>query len=145
MPWAGGGGGLSWLESGFIQQKAVGSILNQGKYLGWRFNPRSRHKWEATNVSLSCSLKSINVSSGEDEKTTTEYLGKSTWIFSHHRSWTYPSPSLRIPGSYHFHHPKIELNTKSYTSRCDARRDMYSRGSRTQSKWKTSCQLISSY
>lgn len=42
--------------------------------------------------------------------------------------------SLRMPGSYQFHHLKIELNPQSYTSRYEARRDIYPWGPRTHAK-----------
>lgn len=50
---------------------------------------------------------------------------------------------LRMPGSYPHHHH--ETQSQSYTSRCEARRDIYSLGSRTHSTRKTSCHIISPY
>lgn len=43
------------------------------------------------------------------------------------------SSLLGMPGSYHHYHHKTELNPQSYTSRYEARRDIYSLGSRIHS------------
>ena len=72
--WRGG------LECRPVQQKVVGSTLGQGTSLGCGFNPQAGHVWEAMDRYFSLtskflsprqhplplSLKSINMSSGED-------------------------------------------------------------------------------
>ena len=70
--------GLSWLEHGPVDQRIAGSIPSQGTCLSCEFSPGSGHIWEATNPCFSlshwcspptpCSLKSISMSSGEDQK-----------------------------------------------------------------------------
>ena len=61
--------GVAQLERGPLHQKAGGSLLSQGTYLGWGFNLRLGHEWEATNqcfsltslfLSLPSSLSKIN-------------------------------------------------------------------------------------
>ena len=64
---------LSWLEHHPIHQKAAGSISGQVIYLGCGFSPgQGMYRRQLTHVSLFFplsprpSLKSINISSGED-------------------------------------------------------------------------------
>lgn len=76
-------------------------------------------------------------------KNQQEYLGNSTWSFSHHGSWACPSPSLEDAGAYYDYCLNIELSPQNYISRCEAEWYIYPWGSRTHSQWKTSCQVIS--
>ena len=71
--------------------KVSGSIPSQGTHLGCRFDPQSGRVWEMASVSLIdvyLSLKSMNISSGEDKK-------KEAWILCpallcHPEQVTYP-------------------------------------------------------
>ena len=59
-------GWLSWMECHPVHRKVVGLIPSQDTHVGFRFDTRSGYIQEAINQSFSLSLKSINISSGED-------------------------------------------------------------------------------
>ena len=77
---------LSWMERRSEHQKGVGSVAGQGTGLGCGFDPQSGHVWEATDCCFSpsspptpppplpLSLKSMNMSSGEDLKKSAQWF-----------------------------------------------------------------------